>query len=241
MCHSSLDGNVTQNSNVYLLCWFYYVEAAYAKEVQRSGFYLGLLDLALLGIKKKKEIRLVFHDDDFKDAPPIKNLKEVISVMYPDAGPCFNFESDSAPWYIGVTKANYARAPQRQLDHFVALFLKEEIGDGMWDLVTSSHEKKFQKRYDFLLRQIQENDDSDEEFVRSLYDHFQPLENQKAFVNAMKTLSLRSVLVPGDGNCALWTILALEVGPVAGNQVGTMQEVMELRKDACVVYKKLLL
>ena len=58
------------------------------------------------------------------------------------------------------------------------------------------------------------------------------LQRQKLFFDVMQKIDFLPSVVPGDGNCALWSILALMGGPVQKAQMSTAKDAKKLRDDA---------
>ena len=80
------------------------------------------------------------------------------------------------------------------------------------------------------IERLQE-EDSDSEFVYSAQEHLRLWENKQTFFNFLLAMELLPCEVPGDGNCALWALLALEAGYVLRLNMATEEKCLELRQD----------
>ena len=97
-------------------------QVAYANAVTKPGFYLGVLDIALLARRRDKDILVLYYDDEFADTPVVKNLSEILGAIFPDAevqGQNAKPQpGDTSTWCLASLMANYDRGSFRQLNHF---------------------------------------------------------------------------------------------------------------------------
>ena len=76
-----------------------------------------------------------------------------------------------------------------------------------------------------------EEDEADEPFRESAQQHLDLWKNKQEFYSSLLALDLLPADVPGDGNCALWTVCALESGCFLQTKMSTSIRVMGLRQD----------
>ena len=88
-----------------------------------------------------------------------------------------------------------------------------------------------QKRIKKTLDKLDE-DEEDELWAASVRETVTRLTSQAGFVEDMQKLDFHTHLVPGDGDCSIWTLLALEGGPLAGAQLATQKDIMHRRKES---------
>lgn len=72
-------------------------------------------------------------------------------------------------------------------------------------------EDKVRKRVGSCERRLKEmtQDESDDEFLESLKDQLELWKRKQGFIDSVIGLGFLPCEVPGDGNCALWTLCAL--------------------------------
>jgi len=219
---------------------------AYAETVTKPGFYLGVLDIALLARRREKDILILYYDDEFKDVPTVKNLSQILGAIFPDAEVQGQKESPkpehATAWCLASLMANYERGSFRQLNHFVPLFVKASMGEAMWETVAEKSLVKMVKR----VRTMEEtkpdtDDDSEDELAESHREYLMSCRRQLEFVQLMMRLDFHVGIVPSDGNCALWSLLALEGGPCAKAQMSSKADVQKLREDPYLTWPMVLL
>ena len=216
-------------------------KVAYAETVIKNGFYLGILDIALLARAREKDILLVYFDDDFEDAPGVSTLFEVLAKLVPGSVmPPVEKAIDpasSSTWTVASVNASFRRGSFQQLNHFLPLFNKEAMGDNAWDTIALQNKDKLKKRIQHSISALPPDDDPEDEFSESIREQVHVLERQLAFMDMMHRLSFHPGMVPADGNCALWTLLALDGGAFAKAQWSSNQHVQQLRLESCIYYR----
>ena len=94
-------------------------------------------------------------------------------------------------------------------------------------------EDKVRKRVGSCERRLKEmtQDESDDEFLESLKDQLELWKRKQGFIDSVIGLGFLPCEVPGDGNCALWTLCALYAGCFIRTTTSTKEKTMALRKD----------
>ena len=94
-------------------------------------------------------------------------------------------------------------------------------------------EEKVKKRMESCRRRLKQmdQDESDEEYVESLRHQLEIWERKQEFINSVVGLGFLPCDVPGDGNCALWTLSALQAGCFIRTATSTLEKTMQLRQD----------
>lgn len=181
---------------------------------------------------------LVYYDDEFEGKPVVSSVGEVLRKMFPDAHIPFQEEeiapASSNTWSVACLMANYVRGSFRQLNHFQPLFCREEMGEDLWSRVAKGSRDKLGKKIEKCLSSLPGSDESEDEFSISAKDHLRFLERQAVFTDCMFSLGFHLGIVPADGNCALWSLLALEGGPVVKAQMSRKENVLEMRKESLI-------
>ena len=157
---------------------------------------------------------MVYYDDGFGDLPSAIDLMEVIRPMVVIEDPEQQAPGSSSPWYFAALMSDYRRGSFQQLSHFMPLFCKTHMGAGTWTTLSHSVSRKMSKRLNQFAASLPAEDESEDEFSASAKEHLMLLQRQKLFFDVMQKIDFLPSVVPGDGNCALWSILALMGGPV---------------------------
>lgn len=210
------------------------IKVAYSQRVGKRGFYLGIADLALLVAHRDVALHLIYYDDDFEDLPRMKSLTDILSELLPDSmdlapDALMNPPKSSRQWCVAACRGDYVRADFRALNHFVPLFQQEAMGEDLWMNVAGGALKRVDKQINQCQSQAGEFDDED--MVSSMMDHVGRLQNKRDFINTMHQSGVHPVLVPGDGDCGLWTLLNLEGGVVSGSQLCPRSAVDDMRRE----------
>ena len=94
-------------------------------------------------------------------------------------------------------------------------------------------EDKVRKRVGSCERRLKEmtQDEADDEFLESLKDQLELWKRKQGFIDSVIGLGFLPCEVPGDGNCALWTLCALHAGCFIRTTTSTKEKTMALRKD----------
>ena len=208
-------------------------EVAYSQRILKKGVYLSVADLAMMSKLKNKAICMVYWDNEhLGKAPPVVPLQESLTALagrtFPDLPKCDM--PDENTWCVGVCRADYRRDGFQQLNHFVPLYQEAVMTDQLWHIAATEKRRKLQKRIERTQQQVEEA--SDEEWAESLQDNVLLLKNQEAFMSTLHSVGLHPNTVPGDGDCMLWTILALQGGPVVGCQMNDRNDVQSLREES---------
>lgn len=198
-------------------------EEAYAETVATPGFYVGLLDLALLARVRKKQLMFLHYDNDPEWSGRLLTLWQVLEAMFPDADVATSEEppslSSSDTWCIACVMANYERGSFQQLNHFEPLYPLQQVGQELWDRLAPVCASKLANKIKKCGDALPAEDESEDEFSASAREYLEQLKRQQVFTQLMHQMSFHPAPVPADGNCGLWTLLALEGGPVSRAQM----------------------
>lgn len=208
----------------------------YADMVQKKGIYLGILDLAILCLKRHKDVFMMFYDADFATRPGMKSLLEILQMyVSTDVGWNGCTHPDLASpntWVIAASRADFQTDTVNRLNHYQPAFPQQGMHPDAWNFVTSEARNRLDKGIVRALKR-EEEASSDEEWYQSLCDHTQTLKAKAEFFRRLHAAGVNPVDVPSDGDCALWTILALEHGPMVRGEKSQHEQVKRLREDAC--------
>lgn len=105
-------------------------------------------------------------------------------------------------------------------------FCSEDVNSFGWQDRLEKRIKSCKMR----LREM-EDDEADMPFRESAQEHLDLWKNKQEFYSSLLALDLLPADVPGDGNCALWTICALESGCFVRTKMTTSPKVNALRQD----------
>ena len=75
------------------------------------------------------------------------------------------------------------------------------------------------------------DEDSDQEFKASLEVQLRIWEDKRKFFHHLLTMDLLPAEVPGDGDCGVWTVCALQSGQVIKTMLTTPERLLLMRKD----------
>ena len=207
----------------------------YAEQVKKDGFYLGILDLAMWAMDREKELFIIYHDDEYKDIPAVRPVDDICQDFVPAALSWGQRKSGDMgsknTWVVSACKADFTKGGFRQLNHFVPVFTRQQMG-ALWDEVTVKSMQKLKKRHAAAQSRLNDldMDDSDDEWRCSVQDQEQLLQRKLAFTDLRHSMQMHWGDVPADGNCALWSLMALEDGPVVLNQQSSTSDMILLRK-----------
>ena len=76
-----------------------------------------------------------------------------------------------------------------------------------------------------------EDEESDMEFVDSVKSQLKLWENKQEFYNHLLSMNLLPMDVRGDGDCAIWSVCALEGGPWIQSTLTTQERIATKRQD----------
>eukprot|EP00435_Cladocopium_sp_Y103_P033781 s1913_g8.t1 len=209
-----------------------YVEklmALYSKEVQKNGFYLGLLDVAVMALDCQKEVLILYHTDEGGGKPQFRSLQAILQDMvaeHVDIGEPEPLASSKDTWIMACCRADFQKSSFLHLNHWVPVFSKSQIGDLLWDEVAGNAGRKITKAISRAHKRLQDQSSSNEEWSASLQEHCKLLTNKLDFLKMMHSMDFHPVEVPADGNCCAWSILSLMDGPVVRDQNSTLQDAL---------------
>jgi hypothetical protein len=209
---------------------------AYANTVKKNGFFIGLLDLALLARSRKKRLMVLHYHDACQDPPQLAPVMDIFHPLYASSEhsppeDIMHVDHESGTWNVAVLLADYTRGSYQQLNHFVPLFQKDTMGEQLWSKLTQESSIKHAKRIQKCQAMLPGEDESDDEFAASAREHLELLLRQQDFNQITQGIDLFASAVPGAGNCGLWTMLSLEGGPIAKCQGVDQKAVQQMRED----------
>ena len=198
----------------------------YADLVERNGFYLTLLDILLLCIHRDKGIMIGYivevGEEVKREEVKLISLKHVLEEMTtsvfvdipdPDLG------SENTWVFIACTadfKPASVEADFLRLNHFIPAWHKDQL-KAEFDWVRCCEQESLlnqlaanaQATMDLMNKDL--NDDEDV-VLSSLLDEGSHLKNQQRALDLICNAGLVPKFVLADGNCALWSVLALQHG-----------------------------
>ena len=143
-------------------------------------------------------------------------------------------------WVFAVCHNTFERVSFTRLNHFLPLYPRSQLNEE-WDPMTS----KLAKNLDDAISRTRDHMNGlqfvDAAMAKSLEQHLGRLERKRVFYNEAFKLDLMPAEVPGDGNCALWTLLAVRSGCFVQSALSTEERVAELRMEPWFVCDGLLL
>ena len=184
-------------------------EVRYADMVRKHGFRLGVLDLGLLALVKGCDLAIMFWDDS-SEVPAIRSVLDIMEsyvpthVYWEGPKPLDLTSSNLAQWIVVAVKATFHRAPMRQIDHFLPVWSKAQLGS-LWDPYTQWALGKLEKSKARAQKRLDAPGDgsSDEEMQASLQSHLANLELKEIFLRTLHSIDLHPQEVPADDNCAI--------------------------------------
>ena len=123
------------------LCSLAIFKVAYANTVKKNGFFIGLLDLALLARSRKKRLMVLHYHDACQDPPQLAPVMDIFHPLYASSEhsppeDIMHVDHESGTWNVAVLLADYTRGSYQQLNHFVPLFQKDTMGEQLWSKLT---------------------------------------------------------------------------------------------------------
>lgn len=202
--------------------------------MSKADEWLGLLDIALLAIQRKKDIALLYCDNERAMGPlATRSLADLIesltggAVKFPCVGSCDLKSEDT--WILAVCRADFQRGNLQSMNHFMPVYPRAQVKED-WEQFTEKLRKRCERR--LRAAQSSRDEESDEELHPSLDLSIRTLRCKKQFFEGILAMDLMPAEVPGDGSCALWSILALEGGCFAQAMMSNKEHVQKLRKDS---------
>ena len=119
---------------------------SYAKYISKSGVYLGLADLAIYSMSKKKDLHILFYDNENLGTPQHRPAVEILNQMVNAVGgaslegfpvPQEAAATSSLAWFIAACNATYNRGDFLSLNHYLPAYARSWYGDD-WDAQTKA-------------------------------------------------------------------------------------------------------
>ena len=207
--------------------------AQYAKHIRKDGVYLGLGDLALFA--RQEEVAVLTHhwvEKTWGQPGPI-SLNQRLQNVTGDTSEFVDGSHSSKTWVVSFTSSTFARGSFFSLNHAMPLLHKEQIGDE-WEKVTSATMTKMKGKLTKVKKKLEawSEDSEDEALHESMVMRLEFLEQKNLFYQALISDGYFPVDVPGDGNCLLWSMACLRLGPGSLKKGPGEKEIAQMRK-AC--------
>ncbi|CAK9004757.1 Hypothetical protein SCF082_LOCUS8319 [Durusdinium trenchii] len=195
----------------------------YADLVLRDGFYLSILDMLLLGAARQKELLLLLHEDGEKATiqsmcqllENIQDLEITDMARHPDP-------ADQNCWLFVGTNASFHPSSIDQINHFLPAWHRKQLGEKNWSVAQRCSLKRLMareaahaaecERARRLNRSSSMDADEAECYSAELEQQADLLRAEDAAMTLFSRADAFAQNVPGDGNCALHTVFALESG-----------------------------
>ena len=212
-------------------------EAVYAQLVLKPGFFLGILDLAMLSFNWQAELNIVFWDQS--EPKRMRTVKNIFSEWVPYHDFDWGAEEE-LQWHMIACRADLEPVLQiYEANHWVPAFTPEGLGPAAWEVLrlqsvndVSSEMLEAGKLVSSLAQQskpgsgdeaLSELEAQHESAVRTLV----LLERKLEFLNGCHDMRLHPILVPADGDCGIWSALTLIDGRpeprITRQDVGTLR------------------
>ena len=213
----------------------------YADMVSRNAEWLSLPDLHFLCEFQNKAGVVAFFDEP--GPPRLQCLQDILHRLC-DLDPVEMPDLKSPDtWCFVACRLDFKRGGFLTLNHFIPCWHFEQLGKENWEVVRLTTLSLYQDREHQLQEMIVEAygrmKDSNEEALEvveaqvfSMLDEQRQMLIEKQAIEEMLESGLVPRLVPGDGNCALWSTLCLQAGPAEMvDFVKGLPEVLELRQQ----------
>ena len=210
-------------------------QADYADYIHQPGTYVGFADLAVLAMERKKDVLILAYDDSTTEGIATRSVGTMLEHV--TSGTC-QWPATETPdlnapntWAFAMVHSSYERVPEQYLNHFLPVYPKIQYGESWDDAVSRLLDKCFRKCE--KARTLVENCDSDDDaaMLASLVDHHRQLVRKLEFFKMMVSLGMLPCEVPGDGNCGLWSFLAVQAGGFIQTALCTESGVKALRAE----------
>lgn len=163
-------------------------ELAYAKAVLENGFFLGIADLALLASARQKKGYIVCFDTDFSANRKFESLDGILHrwISSSETMPCKDEPDFASPdtFCFAAVRADYNECKFSQLNHFVPLFYKGRVGEGLWATIAEGSLQRLEKRLE-QLRVDTATEEVQDEYVFSMIEVIAKMEQQINFTRKM--------------------------------------------------------
>lgn len=177
------------------------------------------MDLFLYLAQKGKDLAVCVFD---KDDTNIVSFRSVIRDLLPeevvDWEDCLDEEIDLSSEHTAVVvpcQANFERGDFLDLNHFVPVWTRQQLGDSDFHLAEQRSRQAFARRQKDHAERVhevcfdEEHPEDHAMLMKSLQKESELLEAEAEFLQAMKSLDLVAYPVPSDGNCGPWTLASL--------------------------------
>ena len=210
--------------------------------MQNDGVYLGILDIAILAAAHEKDVLLLVYDNETKGPPVVRSVSSYLNgldtkaLLPGEESPSIHSPST---WIFAACHNSFERVDFLKLNHYLPLYPRSQLNEE-WDPMVSKLLKKLDDAIARTQEHLKEMQFVDVMMAQSLHQHVARLEKRKVFYDEAIKLELLPAEVPGDGNCALWTMLAVQAGCFVQSTLSTEERVQELRMEPWFVCKGLL-
>ena len=218
----------------------FWLEAKYAALVRKDAVYLGLLDLSMLAKNcGRMDVVLLYWDNT--EPKQLQCLADIFNKILdeeswmPDEFP----QPGDKTWYFVPCRADWRPGRFHTLNHWVPAWHKDQLGQAQFDLRKAHAMAEVSSKQLGIMKQLaelsekqtdnEEEADADAALLNSLMAEQAELEALEAFLQGVYSFDLSPELVPADGNCLLWSILALQ-NKGTGKQA-SKKDVKTLRQD----------
>eukprot|EP00435_Cladocopium_sp_Y103_P036042 s1066_g9.t1 len=214
--------------------------ARYATTVQKNGFYIGLLDLALLCKAYGKQGIVIFREKDLqlRVQPLEKLIQESLNVSGFRLPESWTLPSDAEKWHFLSVRCDYQPAHHGECNHWMPVLTREELGEEFdvqrHSQLSTIHDALYEYTQKVQAATMAEDPhDEDDGFadaqLDSALDQIALLERQLSLFKALLDADFCAEEVPADGNCGLWSVMSLRDGGCCGNAEEAAQQVKEER------------
>lgn len=206
----------------------------HAELVAKDGTYLEDYDLWLYSCKRSIDLRLVknlFNFEHMSTSGAIQFVEGIAQQSFPEKDRQV-YENAQAKQTILLTSCDLSPSLDRQyLNHWVPCWSLESLGGDAAAILQSESERVAEKTKDNkdslcqrMIRVGQELEGEDKEVFenmisRSIADEEEKLARYKNLLQRLQAeVSVVMQDVPGDGNCGIWSLLALQKEPPLGKK-----------------------
>lgn len=216
-------------------------EARYAETVQADGFYLGLLDLAVLCQSYGKQGIVIFRERDLQiQVQPLQQLIEqslkVSGFVLPEN---WLTSPDAEKWHFLSVRCDYQPSHHGECNHWLPIWTQEDLGDEFevhrHSRLSNLHDAIYTYTQKVQELTVDAEDSQDEEGARdmeldSLLEQIAQYERQLQCFQALLDAGFCPREVPADGNCGLWSLMCLRQGGCFGSAEDAAQQMKEERR-----------
>lgn len=114
--------------------------------MSKPNEYLGLLDIALLAIQRKKDIVLLYYDNERAEGPlATRSLADLIETLtggaekFPCVGSCDLKSEDT--WILAPCRADFRRCDFQSMNHFMPVYPRAQVKED-WEQFTEKLRKR---------------------------------------------------------------------------------------------------